>query len=119
MPNPVSHFEIAGRDGEKLESFYSSLFGWKIERRDVGGFPYGFIDTEEEGQPSGGIRHEPEGEAELVFYVEVENVEAAVAEAQRLGGAVRIPPMETPDVTFALVTDPEGNAVGLTQKKES
>lgn len=116
MPNPVVHFEIAGRDGEALETFYRDLFDWKIERREAGGFPYGFVSTGGEGDVPGGIRHEPEGKAEVVLYVEVEDVEAAVAEASRLGGAVRIPPMKTPEVTFALITDPEGNPIGVTQK---
>ena len=26
MGNPVVHFEISGRDGEKLSKFYSSLY---------------------------------------------------------------------------------------------
>jgi predicted enzyme related to lactoylglutathione lyase len=117
MGNPVVHFEIAGRDGEKLEEFYRTLFGWAIERQDIEGQPYGMIQAEGEGRITGGIRHEPEGEAEVVLYVEVEDLMDAVAEAQRLGGEVRIPPMETPVVTFAMVTDPEGNPVGMVHKK--
>ena len=65
MPNPVVHFEIAGRDGEALETFYRDLFDWKIERREAGGFPYGFVSTGGEGDVPGGIRHEPEGKAEV------------------------------------------------------
>lgn len=117
MSNRIVHFEIAGRDGRMLERFYSKLFDWKIERRDMNGVPYGMIETGGEGSYSGGIRHEPEGKAEIVLYVEVSDLEAAVARAQELGGEIRIPPMETPEVTFALVTDPEGNPVGMVLKK--
>ena len=28
MANPVVHFEITGKDGKKLQDFYSSAFGW-------------------------------------------------------------------------------------------
>ena len=30
MGDPVVHFEVVGRDGPALQSFYSELFGWKI-----------------------------------------------------------------------------------------
>ena len=31
MGQPVVHFEIIGKDGEKLHSYYSELFGWEID----------------------------------------------------------------------------------------
>jgi len=41
------------------------------------GFPYGQINAvDKAGQVTGGIRHEPEGKAELVFYVEVDDLSA-------------------------------------------
>lgn len=30
MPNPVTWFEIIGRDAEKLQSFYKDVFDWKM-----------------------------------------------------------------------------------------
>lgn len=30
MGQPVVYFEIVGRDGQRLRSFYSELFGWEI-----------------------------------------------------------------------------------------
>ena len=30
MGQPVVHFEIVGKDGEKLRSYYSELFGWEF-----------------------------------------------------------------------------------------
>ncbi len=117
MTHPIAHIEIAGRDGETLEKFYSQLFGWEIERRETGGFPYGFIKAVGKSELTGGIRHEPQGKAEIVFYVEVPELAATIAAAQSLGAAIRIPPMAITEVTFALLTDPEGNPIGLIQKK--
>lgn len=120
MGNPITYLEIAGRDGEKLESFYSRLFNWRIERRDehnVGGAPYGSVKEGDAGPINLGIRHEPQGQAELVFYIEVPDLDAAFAKAKELGAEVRIPPMTAPGVTFALVQDPEGNPIGLVQKQ--
>ncbi len=30
MANPVTWFEITGKDGKKLQDFYGGVFGWKI-----------------------------------------------------------------------------------------
>ncbi len=114
--SPIVHIEIAGREGEKLEAFYHDLFGWTINKEKIGSYPYGRIKFDEGAELTGGIRHEPEGKAELVIYVQVEDLEASYARAQDLGGTVRIPPMETSEVTFALIADPEGNPIGLVQK---
>lgn len=110
----IQHIEIAGKDGGKLRVFYSELFDWTIARRDVAGFDYYDIDLGE--GPTAGIRHEPEGQPEIVVYVEVDNLDASVEKAKTLGATVRIPPMEYGDLRFALIQDPEGNPIGLTQK---
>ena len=109
----IKHIEFAATDGAKLKSFYAGLFGWKIQHRDMGGFDYYDIDLG--GEPSAGIRDEPMGEAETVVYVEVDDVEEAVEKARSLGAEIRIEPMEYGDLKFALINDPEGNPVGLTQ----
>ena len=31
MGQPVVHFEVVGKDGAALQSFYSELFGWEID----------------------------------------------------------------------------------------
>ena len=109
----IGHIEFAGTDGTALNDFYAGLFGWDIHRRGEGGFDY--FDIATDGDFTAGIRHEPEGCAEIVVYIEVGDVDAAVATAQELGAGVRIPPMEYGDLRFALITDPQGNPVGLTQ----
>ncbi len=109
----IKHIEIAGTDGEKLKSFYNELFDWPIQRKDVAGFDY--YDVDAGGKPTVGIRDEPEGKAELVVYVEVDDLERAVKKARRLGANIRIPPMTYGELNFALIEDPEGNAIGLTQ----
>jgi len=29
MGQPVVHFEVVGKDGDKLKKYYSELFGWR------------------------------------------------------------------------------------------
>jgi hypothetical protein len=109
----ISHIEIAGVDGHRLQRFYADLFGWKITQRETGGFDY--FDLGVSGSPSAGIRHEPDGHAEIVVYLEVDHLDEVVATAETLGASVRIPPMRHGNLRFALIQDPEGNPIGLTQ----
>jgi predicted enzyme related to lactoylglutathione lyase len=66
--------------------------------------------------PGGGIMGAPPGyDGHLTFYVEVPDVEAALAEAERLGGARMMGPDEVPGggVEIGLFTDPEGHTIGV------
>lgn len=116
MGNPIVHIEIAGTNGPGLEKFYGDLFGWEIEHQGKDDMQYGFIKEGSAGAIGGGIRHEPNGTSEVVFYVEVDDLDEAVRNAKDLGARVRIAPIETGDVTFAMIIDPQGNPVGLIQK---
>ena len=110
----IKHIEIAGPDGGKLNTFYSKLFNWTIQRREVGGFDY--YDVLNQESPTLGIRPEPEGKPEIVLYVGVSDLDAYVEKAVALGAAVRIPPLRHGDLYFALILDPAGNPVGLMQE---
>ena len=46
----------------------------------------------------------------------VDDIDAAVAEATRLGGRVVQEPARVPGVAFALIADPAGQVVGLAQQ---
>src|SRR2546426_963711 len=85
MGQPVVHFEIIGKDGERLRSYYSELFGWEIDADNP--MNYGMIqrdgNTNADGLGiGGGIGTGPEGyDGHVTFYVEVPDVEAALAAA--------------------------------------
>ncbi|MDO8612544.1 MAG: VOC family protein [Dehalococcoidia bacterium] len=113
MAHPVVHFEIAGKDGKKLQEFYGKLFDWKIEVDPA--MDYGMVDTGGEGGINGGI-FQAQGETPpyLTFYVQVDDLQAYLDKAQSLGGKTIVPPTPIPNVgAFAMVHDPEGNLVGL------
>lgn len=38
MGQPVVHFEVIGKDGGRLQSYYSQLFGWKIDAANEMGY---------------------------------------------------------------------------------
>ena len=111
MANPVVHFEVAGKDAAKLREFYSELFGWKIDANNP--MNYGLVEASEGGL-AGGIGPSPDGTPHVTFYVQVDDLQAALDKAEQLGGKTVNPPMEVPGgPSLAHFTDPEGNFVGL------
>ena len=38
MGQPVVHFEVIGKDGERLQRYYSELFGWQIDADNPMGY---------------------------------------------------------------------------------
>jgi predicted enzyme related to lactoylglutathione lyase len=71
---------------------------------------------------SGGIQghitalgHEPHNY--VTVYVQVDDVQAYLDKAQKLGGKLLVPPVEIPTGTFAWFADPEGNMIGLWKPK--
>jgi predicted enzyme related to lactoylglutathione lyase len=119
MGNPVVHFEVIGKDGDKLKSYYSELFGWEIN--DSNPMNYGTIDREGNTTPSGagiggGIAGGPDGyEGHVTFYVEVPDITEALAKAEELGGERIFGPDEVFEgLTLGQFKDPEGNVIGLT-----
>lgn len=44
MGQPVVHFEVIGKDGEKLQRYYSDLFGWEIDADNP--MKYGSVQRE-------------------------------------------------------------------------
>jgi predicted enzyme related to lactoylglutathione lyase len=115
MGQPVTWFEVLGRDREKLQGFYSGLFDWKID--DSAEMKYGMVQPEN-GIP-GGVGESPDGGAgHVTFYVSVDDVNAAAKKAEELGGTTVMAATDLPQVTIALIADPEGHVVGLMKMRE-
>ena len=114
MGNKVVHFEVTGKDGTALQKFYSGLFDWKLDTNNPDN--YGMVDTGVEGAIGGGIGQAPEGSAGLVtFYVETNDINRCLKEAESLGGSIVMPRTEMGVVTIGMFSDPEGHVVGLVE----
>ena len=118
MGQPVVHFEVLAKDGDRLKSYYAELFGWQIDSNNP--MNYGTIDRESNVGPDGigiggGIGPGPEGyEGHVTFYVSVPDVEAALADAERLGGTRMMGPDKVMEgIEIGLFNDPEGHVIGL------
>jgi hypothetical protein len=107
----VTHFEVLGKDGKKLQAFFSQLFGWKIDASNP--MNYGLVDAGQTGI-GGGIGTGQDGAGHVTFYVEVDDLRAYLEKAERLGGRTLMPPMAVPGgPEIALLADPEGHVIGL------
>ena len=120
MGQPVVHFEVIGKDGEKLQRYYAELFDWDIDSGNEMG--YGMVAREGNVNPDGvgiggGIGGGPEGYGgHVTFYVEVPDVEAALQKAESLGGMRVMGPEELMgQIVLGQFLDPEGHVVGVVQ----
>jgi predicted enzyme related to lactoylglutathione lyase len=113
MGHPVVHFEIGCRDRAKSQQFFGELFGWHVQPND----PAAAIDTgSHQGIPGHitALGHEPQHYT--IFYVEVDDVQAALNKAISLGGKTVVPPIKMPAGTFAWFADLDGNTIGLLKR---
>jgi predicted enzyme related to lactoylglutathione lyase len=114
MGFPVVHFEIGSKNAKKVAGFYNELLGWKSS--EMGPQTHMFdTGVNEPGTIMGHI-HDTEGKHPnyTVVYALVENLDASIAKAQRLGGSLAFPITEVPGMgQFAWIKDPEGNMFGL------
>ena len=80
MGNPIVHVEVLGNDGAAMRKFYGDLFDWEIST--VEGIDYGIVSTGSD--PAGGIGADPNGQGgHVTFYVQVDDLEAALEQASR------------------------------------
>jgi predicted enzyme related to lactoylglutathione lyase len=111
MANPVAWFEVSGADAGVLQSFYADAFDWKIDADNP--MSYGMVEAHE-GGIGGGVASSEDGRSQVIFYVAVPDLQAALDKIEEVGGKTLTPPMEVPGgPTLAYFADPAGNRIGL------
>jgi uncharacterized protein len=122
MGQPVVHFEIIGKDGEKLQRYYGELLGWEIESNNP--MKYGVVQREGNTNPDGagiggGVAAGPEGyDGHVTFYIEVPDAEAALPKAEELGGTRAMGPDQVMEgLVIGQFADPEGHVIGVVQSR--
>ncbi|MWA00102.1 VOC family protein [Actinomadura sp. LD22] len=112
--NTVAWFQVGTDAPEEARRFYGDMFGWKFAS-DSDSQGYDLVGYEGAEQPSGGLARVPDAsQNHAVFFVLVEDVDAACAEAEKHGGGVAVPTVTTPDgLRFAHLQDPSGNRFGV------
>jgi predicted enzyme related to lactoylglutathione lyase len=122
----VCHFEVPYSEKERMEKFYSSVFGWKFEQAP-GDMPYTFCITTEldenyQIKKPGGInggsypRGDEGGSPTPVIVLEVEDCAQRIKDVEAAGGSNVMGPHPVGDMgIYAQVKDSEDNTIGLWQ----
>lgn len=110
QPTPA-WFDISTPDAERARRFYQDMFGWPVNALDE---TYALVGGND-GLPAGGIGQSgPDSPyTGIVVYFEVDDIDIAIARAERLGGRRVMEPVATPLSSIAVFADPDGNLIGL------
>ncbi|MGH9040618.1 MAG: VOC family protein [Acidimicrobiia bacterium] len=103
--------ELNTRDVDGSKAFYTAAFGWDAHTSEGGPMPY--TEFQVEGNSIAGCMQMPpmipaQVPPHWLVYFAVDDIDAAVAKVTELGGAVRMPGMDTPAGRIAVVGDPQG-----------
>ena len=123
MAGGVVHFEIPAEDEGRAREVYSSAFGWEVSQ--VPEMSYAMIKTtptDANGMPSvpgsinGGMFRREGDLTSPVVTVDVDDIDAALAKINALGGSTVLPREAIGTMGWAAYfRDTEGNVVGLWQ----
>ena len=121
----VVHFEIPADDLDRARTFYGKVFGWRIDTMPMpGGGEYTGLTTTavdektmtptEPGAINGGMMQRDAATPAPVITIDVEDIDAALAEIEAAGGSTVTPRTAIPGMgAFGYFKDSEGNVMGL------
>ncbi|MDQ3084715.1 MAG: VOC family protein [Thermoproteota archaeon] len=106
MPR-VNFFEIPFDDVERVTKFYSTVFGWQIEKNTSAGFDYYLINTKNDvdvdgraSSYSGDMIKKREPADHIVIYVDVPSVEEYAKKVNENGGKILVQKTEVKDMGY-------------------
>jgi predicted enzyme related to lactoylglutathione lyase len=113
----VVHFEINVDNPQRAIKFYSSAFGWKIDKYGGGQMDYWLVTAGAEGEPGiNGAIMPRNGNLTTVNTIGVASLEEAIKAVEKAGGKVTQPKMTIPKIGyFTYCLDTEGNTFGILQ----
>jgi predicted enzyme related to lactoylglutathione lyase len=118
------HFEIPADDKERANTFYQSAFGWNLTPMQEMDYTIAITTPSDEqtGMPSapgainGALFPRTDSLKTPVITIDVEDVDAALAQVESAGGSVLQAKDAVPGMGyFAYFKDTEGNIMGLWQ----
>lgn len=123
--NPVGWFEIYVKDMERAKRFYGAVFGFSLTELPQSGESlsgmYGFPMKAEAKGAAGALAKmdgAPTGSGGTIVYFTSNDCAVEAGRAQQNGGHLVKPKTSIGDYGFiALVSDPEGNIIGIHSKQ--
>jgi predicted enzyme related to lactoylglutathione lyase len=118
MGRPVVHWELWSKEPERVANFYAKVFDWKVNFYPE--MNYRMVETGGTGGINGGIFQPQQGgpwPGTMAFYVDVDDIAAAMKSIVAAGGKVLVERQEVPGMgAFGLFEDPEGRVMGVWQQ---
>lgn len=115
MPHPIIHVEFQVRNIHEAMKWYSDLFGWQTDYDAASS--YGTFRTSPEHTVDGGFNQFTEHPVGTVAYVATDDLRGLLDKAQAQGARLIQDVTTVPGKgTYALISDPDGNAIGLWQR---
>jgi predicted enzyme related to lactoylglutathione lyase len=119
MSGRIGWMDLTVDDAEGVRDFYARVAGWRPEPVDMGDYADFNMLAQDEDDPVAGVCHARGANAGLppswIIYITVDDLDAAVAEAKSLGGAVILETRGSAgEPRFAVLRDP-GAAFALAE----
>ena len=114
----IIHFEIPATDPERITDFYSSVFGWEIQK--WGHEDYWLATTGPDDVPgiNGAIMKRRDLQQPLVVSINVTDIDKAMEDIEKAGGQIVVPKVSIPTMGWsAYFKDPDGVIMGLFQEE--
>lgn len=109
-PGSMAWNELATRDIEAAATFYSQLFGWKLDNQEGG--PTKMYIILNEGRPNGHMMQMTEEWGDMppawAVYFAVDDADATAKKAAELGGKIAVEPFDIEPGRIAVIADPQG-----------
>jgi hypothetical protein len=110
----IAHVEIPSTNLDRSKEFFNDVFGW-----DFKPFGNGYLLFNNHKGIMAGLRKVESVSAGdcTVFHVAVENIDEILDKSKQFGGGIKAAKTTIPVMGwYALITDPDGNTIGLFQK---
>jgi predicted enzyme related to lactoylglutathione lyase len=114
-PGALVWNELGSPDLDASSAFYGALFGWTVAPFESGGSGEPYLSIKNGEANNGGIRPlpQPGPPPHWLAYFGVEDLDAALAKLQELGGTVHAGPIDIRIAKIAVVGDPQGAMFAL------
>ncbi|MCO1659453.1 VOC family protein [Pseudonocardia humida] len=110
-PGKISYLQLPALDVEESAAFYTTVFGWRLRRKESGTVAFDDSVGEVSGHFETGLP--PADRPGLLVHVLVADVEATLDVVRAAGGRVVEPAHGEPPEIYALIADPAGTVLGV------
>ena len=117
MANVVVWFDVPTTDFDRAVKFYSDILGAPVRVQEYEGQKLGFFPMDGEGSGGDivppGLGHTPSADGTRIYLNCDGRLDEVLGRVDRAGGTIVQRPFAIPDGKIAVISDTEGNVIGL------